>query len=147
MSSEELFQSYINTTYSVFIKGKKYDLLIDKALPESINSLLVNGKSAVIITAWNPRSHLLPVEENKKRNDELNAYSDKYTVYKAIGKGNMVDISTKIHWSSEDGFFIIGIDKVEADKFAIMFEQNAYLLLEYNKPLQLIFSEIWYEKK
>ena len=147
MSSEELFQSYINTTYSVFLEDKKCDLLIDQALPESINSLLAKEKSAVIMTAWNPRSHLLPDEENNKRNSELNAHLDKYTVYKAIGKGDLVDISTKIHWPSEDGFFIIGIDKAEADKLAIVYEQNAYLLLECNKPLQLIFSEIWYEKK
>ena len=134
---QELQQHYLNTTYSVFIEDKQHDIKIGKTLPPAIQELLNKESSAAILTAWNPRSQVLPVSENKTRNTKLNLKLKKYTVYEAVGKGN--DPS----WSAEESFFILGIKKKDVDRLAVDFEQNAYVWLESDQQASIIFTELW----
>ena len=139
--NSELEKSYLDTTYSVLIEGKKYDIKIGKPIPSVINHLLENEnkKSAVILTAWNPRSKALSSEENIKRNTKLYSYlkNNKYIIYKALGQGN--DTS----WPAEESFLIAGLDKSIAEKIAIEYEQYAYVWLEYDKEVFVKFTSIW----
>ncbi len=133
---EKLEQSYLDTIYSVFINNEKYDLHIGQTIPAEIEQILEN-KSAVILTAWNPRSQPFSLSENKLRNKELKLKLENYTVFYALGQGK--DLS----WPAEESYFIPGITQSEVEILAVEFEQYAYVWIELdNKPL-LKFSKIW----
>jgi len=135
---KELEQHYLDTTYSIFIEDKQYDIKIGKILPPAIQGLINKESSAVILTAWNPQSQLLSSSANTSRNNQLNSKLKKYTVYKATGQGN--DPS----WPAEESYFILGLSIDEADKLAIEFEQYAYVWCENNEEISLKFTSLWY---
>lgn len=137
MSKKELEQHYLNTTYSVFIDEKQYDIKIGKPLPQVIKKIVNKEKSAVILTAWNPRSQALSLLENKSRNNELNLKLKNYTVLNVVGQGE--DPS----WPAEESYLIQGIDKNQVDMLAIEYEQYAYVWCESEKPASLIFTHLW----
>lgn len=143
MNNDELEQYYLNTTYSVYIDETKFDIKIGQSVPDVIKKTLdeEKEKTAVILTAWNPRSQLFPLLENQNRNNELkaNLLNNHYTVFNAIGQG--ADSS----WPAEESFFIVGITKENAEQYATNFGQYAYVLLEIDKKVSLEFSTIWYK--
>ena len=134
---EELEQSYRNTTYSVFIEDKQYDIKIGNPIPQVVNDLVNKEKFAMVITAWNPRSHLLPLSENNIRNKELKSKLEHYTVFKSMGQG---DGST---WPAEESFFILGMSIEAAKVLASEYEQYAFVLCEHDKSASLIFTDVW----
>jgi len=133
----ELEQKYLETTYSIFIKDKQYDINIGKPLPQDIKRIIDQEKSAVILTAWNPRSQTLPLSENYSRNNDLASKIIEHTYYKSMGQG--ADSS----WPAEESFFILWMWRKEADKLAVEFGQYAYVWLEQGAQASLIFSEHW----
>lgn len=143
MNKNELEQAYLNTVYSVFADGSKYDIKIGEVHSKDINVLFKNTKSqtGVIMTAWNPRSQHLPIVENKTRNAELADYFTKNNLifYDALGQGQ--DSS----WTPEQSFFIKDISKEMAESLAVEYGQNAYVWIEENMPVSLIFSAVWNE--
>lgn len=140
----ELEQHYLATTYSVYINENKYDIKIGHAIPAEVNQLLANAnnESAQILTAWNPRSELLSLQENNRRNAKLKTYLDNnnYTIFEAMGEG---ESSTESTWPGEEGFCISGITKVDAENLAVNCEQYAYVWLERGKLASLEFSRLW----
>ena len=134
---QELEQSYRETIYSVFIENKQYDITVGKPLPTEIQQLVNKEKTAVILTAWNPRSQELPLEENKSRNIELNEKLQSYIMYTAVGQGK------DLNWTAEESFFILGISEKEAEILAVKFEQYAYVWFDINKEASLVFTNIW----
>lgn len=141
MAKVQLEKSYLETIYSVLINGIRVDVNIGEAVPTVINDLLDNNKSAVILTAFNPRSQTFSLHENKSRNNILRAFLVKNNdlIFDAVGQGS--DSS----WPAEESFFIIGISKEEAEKLAVEYGQYAYVWLDKNKPASLIFSSVWSE--
>lgn len=139
MNKADLEQYYLNTTYSVFINDITYDCKIGEKAPTAINKLVEKEQSAAILTAWNPRSEPLTIKENTQRNSELYSYllQKNFIVLKAMGQGR------DKNWPAEESFFISGLNKKEAKQIAIQFEQNAYVWIEREKPIALIFSSIW----
>ncbi len=133
----ELEKAYLDTTYLVFVDGEKYDIKIEKPLPPVIQKLVNKERTAVILTAWNPRSQALSLPDNKSRNNELNLKIKNYTVFNAVGQGE------ELSWPAEESFFILGIEKNQADILAVEYEQYAYVWLESEKPASLIFTHIW----
>ena len=140
MSKIELEKNYLDTTYSAFINKQQYDINIGEPAPLDINKLLDKEKSAVILTAWNPRSQLLSVQENKTRNNKLKSAINQYIVYRALGQGS--DLSDT-SWSAEESYLILGIHKEDANKLAIEHGQYAYVWLESEMPASLIFTQLW----
>ena len=134
---KELEQHYLDTIYSVFIDNNQYDINIEQPLPTHIQQLVHKGKTAAILTAWNPRSQILTLSENNSRNNQLSSKLNDYTIFKAIGQGS--DSS----WTAEESFFILGINETELDKLAVEFEQYAYIWIERGNQASLIFSELW----
>lgn len=139
MDKEELEQHYLKTIYTVFVDKDKYDIKINKPVPDVFNQLLKNQNSAAILTAWNPRSQFFSQTENKSRNNYLRVSlaKNKFNSLNAIGQG--ADTS----WPAEESFFVVGINKDEAEKIATEYGQYAYIWLEYEKPVSLEFSSIW----
>ena len=139
MEKTQLEKSYFETIYSILINGNRVDVNIGEAVPTVINDLLDNNKSAVILTAFNPRSQTFSLQENKSRNNILRAYlvKNNYLIFDAVGQG--IDLL----WSAEESFFIVGISKEETEKLAVEYGQYAYVWLEKDKPASLIFSSVW----
>ena len=143
MSKDKLEKHYLDTTYSVFIDDTKYDIKITEPVSSSIKEIIneTKEKSATILTAWNPKSQLMSLQQNKKLNIELKETLQKnnFTILNALGQG--ADSS----WPAEESFFITGLTQQEAEKLAVDFGQNAYVWLESEKPASLVFSAIWYD--
>ena len=118
----------------------------DETVPAVINELLKQAKTAVILTAWNPRSQPFSLQENKSRNNYLRAslMKNNYSIFDAIGQGKDSSASfLDMDWPAEESFFILGITKEEVEELAVDYGQNAYVWLEYDKPAVLEFSSIW----
>lgn len=141
MHKNELQQIYLDTLYSIFFEEQEYIINIDKHPPKEINALLekTKNKSGIILTAWNPRGAKTSIVNNKKNNIELSneLKNNNFIYYNALGKSN--DVS----WVSEESFFILDVNKEQAELLAVKYQQNAYLWLEKNKPAALIFSAVW----
>lgn len=142
MSKSELEKHYLDTTYSIFINEEQYDIEIGKPLPSAIEKLVNKEKSAVILTACNPRSQPLSSQENKERNYKLKLQLKNFIVFNALGQGS--DLSDT-SWPAEESYFILGIKKREAEMLTVEYEQYAYVWLESEKPASLEFTSIWYE--
>lgn len=144
MDKAELEQHYSDTTYTVFVVNKKHDIKIGETVPIVINELLKKANTAVILTAWNPRSQPFSLQENKSRNNYLRVslMKNNFSIFEALGEGKDESGS---EWPAEESFFIPGIAKEEVENLAIEYGQNAYVWLEYDKPVALEFSEIWSE--
>ena len=140
MSKSELEKHYLDTTYSIFINEEQYDIKIGKPLSPTIQNLVNNEKSAVILTACNPRSQPLSSQENKERNYKLKLQLKDFIVFNALGQGS--DLSDT-SWFAEESYFILGIKKKEAELLAVEYEQYAYVWFESEKPAALIFTHIW----
>lgn len=144
---EKLRKSYIETRYSVFtddVDGKDpVDVYIGKPSPDQLNKLLENHNSdtAVILTAWNPESELLSLDENSKRNSELKEKLLRldYIFYPAAGQG------LELSWPAEESFFIVNMTQSQAQEIAMEFGQFAYVLIELSKRTELIFTPLWYK--
>jgi len=141
MNKKILERAYLNTRYFVHFAGETYMVKISEPPVEGVSALLEknNMHSAVILTAWNPRSHKTTAVENKKQNNALSRYliKNNFIYYDALGEGQ--DSS----WPAEESFFIIGISKEQAESLALEYEQNAYIWLQHNKPVELVFTAIW----
>ena len=77
-------------------------------------------ESAALITAWNPRSEQLTVDENDDRQGVLLTDIEKIRLNYLIGCGQLDD------WQ-EYSYLVLGIDKDQATAMATRFEQNAYV--------------------
>lgn len=144
MDKAELEQHYLDSIYTVFFVNKKHEIKIGEIAPTVINELLKKAKTAVILTAWNPRSQPFSLQENKSRNNYLRVslMKNNFSIFDAIGEGKDESGS---EWPAEESFLIPGIAKEDVEKIAVEYGQNAYVLLEYDKPAVLEFSKIWSE--
>jgi len=137
----KLEKAYRETTYSIFIDEEKVEINIGKVIPSVINELLgkEKEKSAIILTAWNPRSKALSIEINKEQNNNLHAnlINNKHTFVKALGQG--LDTS----WAAEESFFIVGVTEQTAEQLAVEYDQYAYVWCEYGKQASLRFTQLW----
>lgn len=111
-----LHQAFLNTTYRV-LKRPIINLKINQLHPE-----LDYLKNWAFITAWNPLSKNLSLEDNQKRNqsleEDIKVLGLKY--YSAIG------ISQDEKWS-EESFFIENIELVKANELALKYDQWAFV--------------------
>ena len=125
----------------MFFAGETHLVKISELPAREVNAVLEKSQHhfAAILTAWNPRSCRTEMAENKKQNDALSQYliKNNFVYYDALGKGQ--DSS----WPAEESFFIIDISKEAADSLALEYEQNAYVWLQLNKPVELVFTAIW----
>lgn len=146
MNKKELKQHYLDSIYTVFVVNKKHEIKIGETVPTVINELLKKAKTAVILTAWNPRSQPFSLQENKSRNNYLRVslMKNNFSIFDALGEGkDESDSVLGTGWPAEESFFILGIAKEEIENLVVEYGQNAYVWLEYDKPAALEFSSIW----
>ncbi|AVQ11419.1 PF11697 family protein [Leptospira santarosai] len=124
---ENLRREYLNTCYMVNACEEFSSFVI---LAESFNPTLdeilnrYDRTEWAYITAWNPKSIPLFLEENQKRNHllEEKICAGAYPSFR--GKG----IGTDETWIPEESFLILGIAEKVVAALAIEFDQNSILV-------------------
>jgi hypothetical protein len=127
----DLLEAYKNTKYTVF----QNDLVIEiNKLNNKLNELLnkYNSTEWAFITAFNPYSNVLNIDENIKRHYELQRLTDRYITFEGHGVGE--DPS----WEPELSLLIIGITKEDAMSIGNKFEQNAIIIGKINSIPELL---------
>jgi len=94
--------------------------------------------SAVFITAFNPASERYPLDINLKNNQRLR--------FELQGKGYQylpgIGCDDKGEWPKEESMLVFGAKIEVADRWAIEYRQNAYLVIESGLPVSLrVLSE------
>jgi hypothetical protein len=131
MISKELLLGYEATCYSILIP--KIDIYLGKE-NEALQSFLKEHdfKSWCFITAWNPFSKALSVEENIALNSLLEQDLTHYAVFAAEGK------DTIGNWPPEISFFVGNISREDAIYFGKKYEQNAIVFGVIDELAELI---------
>lgn len=140
---EALRQSYLETRYSIFLSEnqKPIDIYIGKPLPEDINEQLRNiNYGAVILTAWNPMSESQALDINKKRNHKLKEKLLSLGCVVFSASGEAIDMN----WLAEESFFVLLTEECCIQDLAVEFGQYAYILLELDKAVELVFTPLWF---
>ena len=130
MSKEETHQAFLNTTYKV--KGNyNFDIKIN-SLVENANHL----DSYAFITAWNPLPVILSLEENRKRNQEL----ENELISNGMDYSQGIGISADGNWS-EESFFVENISIEKANELAKKYGQLAFVFGYKNNKAALIYTK------
>jgi len=115
--------AYKETHYRVHHEPP-FTLLIGKTSQEMLGLFKQTGNhSAAFITAWNPYSKALPVEQNHQRQNSLRA------VITARGLSSIPGIGQhpSNNWPGEESLLILGIDFEAVRAVARKFEQWAFV--------------------
>lgn len=128
---EEIIQSYNQAEY--YVEGFTEALKIGE-IHAGVNELLkrFGASSWCFITAWNPLSVELYLEENIKRNEELFAELQGFEIIEGEGR----DPNGK--WNPEQSYLALGISRKKAVDLAVKFGQRAIVFGEQNQPTELI---------
>ena len=130
MSKEETQQAFLNTTYKV--KGNyNFDIKIN-SLVENANHL----DSYAFITAWNPLPVILSLEENRKRNQEL----ENELISNGMDYSQGIGISADGNWS-EESFFVENISIEKANELAKKYGQLAFVFGYKNNKAALTYTK------
>lgn len=117
----ELIQAYKSTSFC----ARTSDPVVIRvgALSQSLDRLLDKAglKTWAFITASNPESRELTLEENVVRNSQLLNDVDAYQPHVYAGKG----VPDNPDWNSEASLLILGIAKHTALKLGFKYRQNA----------------------
>ena len=131
MISKELLAGYQATCYSIL--NPKIYIYLDKENKELQTFLIEqNFHSWCFITAWNPFSRALTLDENTSLNKKLESDLNNYIVFPAEGKDTLGD------WPPEISFFVANISKEQAIFLGKKYEQNAIVYGEINSPATLL---------
>ncbi len=131
-----LANAYLRTTYRVFA-ATALDIRVGRRHPE-LDLILGEfpAETWAFLTAFNPRSQLLPEAENLRRlrllENALRAAGDTY-IYNGVGIGDAAG------WEAERSFFVAGISRTAAARLAKQFEQNAIVFGEIGGLAELLW--------
>jgi len=127
----DLINAYLETDY--FINKFKLPLKIGiKSIELEEIFKLHKIKSASYITAYNPYSKILNIDENKKRNKDLCLLCKEYTCIEGIGK----HLSNE--WEGEPSFLFLGMNLEIAKQIGKKYEQNAILWIDEDAIPQIV---------
>lgn len=137
MDYNALHQTYLDTTYWLHAPEQSFGLRIGERLPDFEAWLQHAGiQTWAMVTAANPRSQELSVEENEQRNSQMRDFLRAQgfsNLYAAEGKPDQGE------WQPEPGFFIPNISLAQALAVAASFEQNAIVF----GSLDEVASVVW----
>jgi len=96
-----------------------------------------NVESAAFVTAWNPRSRKLTLDENYDRQTELLEAIEELRLNYFVGTGE----HPSGDWY-EESFLILGITPEQAAELARQFDQNAYLWIPLSGVPELVITQV-----
>lgn len=129
---------YAATDFVIFDQGGDWVIKVGRAAPE-IDALLdrYDSTSAGIVSAWNPRSTLLPPAENAARHSALMNLLNARKLPFLLGEGR----DTVGDWIPEAECIVFGVTAAEGLELARAFDQYAIVFLERGKAPRLIYTE------
>jgi hypothetical protein len=138
-----LLEAYQNTHYTTDIG---ITLLVGKPAPELDELLTKRGANcAAYITAWNPLSEELSLQQNRFRNKQLLA-----DLHHTIEPNNIIAGIGKDPsgvWAGEESFLVIGTSKDHIHQLALKYGQNAYVYYQLGKNAELITTSLFCDQK
>lgn len=134
----ELLAAYRATDFVVFDGQEQWVLHVGVASPR-VDALLDrhDATRATIVTAFNPRSRVLPSEANKARHQSLVRLLEEQGLAFLLGEGR----DPGGQWVAETECIVFGISLAEGLEIARRFEQNAVVVIERGKAPRLEFPE------
>ncbi|AEE53977.1 DUF3293 domain-containing protein [Haliscomenobacter hydrossis] len=134
---ERLLQAYLSSTYRVYQGTDECtDIFIGRKHPVLDQYLLEMGlQNWVFITAWNPRSQILSIEENITKQTRLLAEVHNTGLSYFPGEG----IGTDEEWPPEQSLWVPGVSLAVAVDWGKRFEQNAVVWGELGGKAELVF--------
>ncbi|HVF49552.1 MAG TPA: DUF3293 domain-containing protein [Pyrinomonadaceae bacterium] len=125
--SAKLEEAYLRTSYRVEEVEKPFDIRVGQSSPQLENLLATYGATSwAYITAFNPRSIPLSLEENERRHVELLHAAQTLGCRTLVGHG----VGDDGVWPPEKSLLILDIDRHTARELGVRFEQNAILVGE-----------------
>ena len=133
--TDELWNAYLATKYRASTTIGEITIQIDKPHPE-LDLLLENHcvEQWAFITAWNPFSQELSLEENTVRHEQLVGKVRELGYIAFEGAG----IPENTNWQPETSLLILGVGENMAIDVGIEFGQNAIVLGKKGTNAQLI---------
>ncbi|TGL54218.1 DUF3293 domain-containing protein [Leptospira wolffii] len=129
LDSDSLRQAYLRTEYITY--KPSFSIRVGRTHPDLDEFLSGKGVySWAFLTAWNPGSILLTLEENKIRNSDL---------IRELGSFESIEGEGKAEDWKEESFLVLGIDLRNALELSKKFGQNAIVFGTYAKPAELVF--------
>ncbi|HVO02100.1 MAG TPA: DUF3293 domain-containing protein [Candidatus Cybelea sp.] len=142
MLDERLIEAYRATDYVLLDPdlgpGGEIVLNIGRPNPEFDRVLERRGAAtAVVVTAYNPRSVVLPDAENRARHRRLVALLQRRGYDHALGEGR----DPTGHWTAEVECVVFGIGKAAGLDLARAFDQNAIVFVEKGGAPELCYPD------
>jgi hypothetical protein len=132
--SSDLEEAYRRTIYRVIYGGDTIDVRIGERNHDLDRVLLKEGWAEwVIITAFNPRSVVLSLEENEERDRQLR----NELVLRGMTFCRTEAVDPNGAWPAEHGFLVPGINVETAAGIARHYDQNAIVFGELEGPANL----------
>lgn len=130
--NEELIQAYKKAKYVV---ADCMELRVGER-HEKLNQWLnqEGAELAAFITPENPFSQQLSIEQNMKRHESFREELSKSQIDFIEAYG----VDDAEQWPREKSYLILIKSKAMADKFAMAYGQNAYLLCKKGQPVELV---------
>ena len=134
----ELLSAYEATDFVVFDGGGQWTLKVDVPSPRMDALLDRHGATtAVVVTAFNPRSRVLAPEENAARHRALVRLLEERGLPFFYGEGR----DPSGHWIPETECIVFGISLADGLELASRFDQNAVVFIERGHAPRLEFPE------
>jgi hypothetical protein len=127
MLDEKLIAAYRATDYVLFVAGGR-DVTLNIGRPNPVFDRILEeraAKTAVIVTAYNPRSVVLSETENRARHVRLVQFVQSKGYDFALGEGR--DPSGQ--WTAEVECVVFGISAAAGLELARTFDQNAIVFV------------------
>jgi hypothetical protein len=140
MLTDKLIEAYRATDYVLFGAGARdITLNIGRSSAEFDRVLDARGAAtAVIVTAYNPRSIVLSDAENRARHGELVASIERRGYDYALGEGR----DPTGHWKAELECVVFGIPLEAGLDLARAFDQNAIVFIRRGAAPELAYPKL-----
>jgi hypothetical protein len=134
----DLLAAYAATDFVVFDGPEQWAIHVGVASPRVDALMDRHGAAcATIVTAFNPRSRVLPPEANKARHQSLVRLLEERGLTFLLGEGR----DPCGQWTAETECIVFGISLAEGLEIARRFDQNAVVFVERGKAPRLEFPE------
>lgn len=136
----ELLKAYIETSYELYINGNTVpiSLRVGQPYPKNLTQDWI-GQGLAVITAWNPASQFMSLQENRERQKSLKAdlMAGPGQVFDAIGR------SITGPWA-EESLAVTNISLEDAIQVGATYGQNAILWVTSEKtPVVALCKPFW----
>jgi hypothetical protein len=136
MFNPELIEAYRNAAFVVDGPDGEIVLRVGQTSQEIDNLLSTYGVAeCAFVTAWNPRSVRLEVNQNSLRHSELIERVCQLGYHFFSGRG----IGENKAWTPEESVLVLGIGQRLALDLGRSFGQNAIIFKVISRPVELLF--------